>query len=87
MTNQNEQEEPEPEIIQTEPNAVEGKALIQGPKKWEKQNSNKARCSAGVTKKDDRWGNNVMISKIEQESNADSFPSVFVIPNPELEPL
>ena len=52
---------------------------IRGSIKWEK-----SRTSARVTKKPDRWGNNIMISKIEQESPPEeaSLPSVIEIPNP-----
>ena len=39
---------------------------IKGSIKWEKP-----RMSARVTKKPDRWGNNIMISKVEQESTAE----------------
>ena len=52
---------------------------IKGSIKWEK-----SRSSARVTKKPDRWGNNIMISKIEPESavEEESLPSVIEIPNP-----
>ena len=52
---------------------------IKGSIKWEK-----SRSSARVTKKPDRWGNNIMISKIEPESSVkeESLPSVIEIPNP-----
>ena len=54
---------------------------IKGSIKWEKP-----RTSARVTKKPDRLGNNIMISKVEQESTAEeeSLPSVIEIPNPKL---
>ena len=52
---------------------------IQGTVKWEK-----SRTSSRVTKKPDRWGNNVMIAKIEPDSanEEESLPSVMEIPNP-----
>ena len=44
----------------------------------------KPRSSTRVTKKPDRWGNNVMITKVEQESVIEeaSEPSVIEIPAP-----
>ena len=53
---------------------------IKGSIKWEKP-----RTSARVTKKPNRWGNNIMISKIEKESHPEeeeSLPSVIEIQNP-----
>ena len=53
---------------------------IKGSIKWEKP-----RTSARVTKKPDRWGNNIMRSKIEKESQPEeeeSLPSVIEIQNP-----
>ena len=52
---------------------------IKGSIKWEKP-----RTSARVTKNPDRWGNNIMISKIEKESQPEeeSLPSVIEIQNP-----
>ena len=71
----------EEESIQ--PNNSEGATQmpIKGSIKWEKP-----RTSARVTKKPDRCGNIIMISKVEQESTAEeeSLPSVIEIPNPKL---
>ena len=53
---------------------------IKGSIKWENP-----RTSARVTKKPDRWSNNIMISKIEKESQPEeeeSLPSVIEIQNP-----
>ena len=52
---------------------------IKGLVKWEK-----SRASPRVTKKPYRWGHNIMISKIEQESLPEeaSLPRVIDIPNP-----
>ena len=62
-------EEPEVPVQETLP--------IQGSVKWEKP-----RSSASVTNKPDRWDNNVMFSKIEQDSVTEeaSLPSVIEIP-------
>ena len=59
ITNDKRQEE----IAQTaEPTSEPPRIPAKKSVKWEK------RCSERVTKKPDRWGNNVMISKIEKES-------------------
>ena len=55
--------------------------LVKGTVKWEKEASER-RTSERTTKKPDRWGNNVMITKVERESNDEedeSLPSVFEI--------
>ena len=51
------------------------KVPIKGAVKWEK------RISERKTKKPDRWGNNVMVTKVEMESTdeEESLPSVFEI--------
>ena len=71
ITNDKRQEE----IAQTaEPTSEPPRIPAKKSVKWEK------RCSERVTKKTDRWGNNVMISKIEKESTdgeEESLPSVF----------
>ena len=68
----------EDEIESAETSILES-TPIQGTVKWEK-----SRTSSRVTKKPDRWGNNVMISRIEPESanEEESLPSVMEIPNP-----
>ena len=68
----------EDEIESAEKSTLES-TPIQGTVKWEK-----SRTSSRVTKKPDRWGNNVMISKIEPDSvnEEESLPSVMEIPNP-----
>ena len=70
-SSENEIESAEKSILESTP--------IQGTVKWEKSGT-----SSRVTKKPDRWGNNVMISKIEPESanEEESLPSVMEIPNP-----
>ena len=52
---------------------------ISGTVKWEK-----ARSSARVSKKPERWGHNVMVTKIEATSSAEeeSLPRVFEIQKP-----
>ena len=55
------------------------KVPVSGTVKWEK-----ARSSSRVSKKPDRWGHNIMVTKIETTSSAEeeSLPSVFEIKNP-----
>ena len=55
------------------------KLPISGTVKWEN-----ARSSARVSKKPDRWGHNVMVTKLEAASSVEekSLPSVFEIQNP-----
>ena len=64
--------------------AIEEKEEIQnfpvsGTVKWEK-----ARCSSRISKKPDRRGHNIMVTKIEATSSAEeeSLPSVFEIQKP-----
>ena len=61
---------------------------VKGTVKWEKERNSdeRARTSTRVTKKPERWGNNVMVKKIEEASNTEneSLPSVFEIANPNL---
>ena len=68
----------EDEIESAEKSTLES-TPIQGTVKWEK-----SRTSSRVTKKPDRWGNNVMIAKIEPDSanEEENLPSVMEIPNP-----
>ena len=68
----------EDEIESAEKSTLES-APIQGTVKWEK-----SRTSSRVTKRPDRWGNNVMIAKIEPDSanEEENLPSVMEIPNP-----
>ena len=59
---------------------------VKGTVKWEKERNSaeRARTSTRVTKKPDRWGNNIMVTKIEEASSAESesLPSVIEIANP-----
>ena len=73
---QNEDEETNEDQINEPP-----KIPVKGTAKWEKKASER-RASEGTTKKRDRWGNNVMITKVEKVSNDEeneSLPSVFEI--------
>ena len=57
---------------------------MKGTVKWEKKASER-RASERTTKKPDRWGNNVMMTKVERESNDEedeTLPSVFEIKTP-----
>ena len=69
-------EEKQPIAQETE---VNQKLTITGTVKWEK-----ARSSQRVSKKPDRWGHNIMVTKIEAMSSAEeeSLPSVFEIQKP-----
>ena len=80
LTHRNQEEQTansEDEIESAEKSTLES-TPIQGTVKWEK-----SRTSSRVTKKPDRWGNNVMIAKIEPDSanEEESLPSVMEIPN------
>ena len=70
------------EEIQSEEDEINQlpKVPIKGAVKWEK------RISERKTKKPDRWGNNVMVTKVEKESTdeEESLPSVFEIPQTNL---
>ena len=65
------------EEIQSEEDEISHlpKVPIKGAVKWEK------RISERKPKKPDRWGNNVMVTKVEKESTdeEESLPSVFEI--------
>ena len=59
---------------------------VKGTVKWEKERNSaeRARTSTRVTKKPDRWGNNIMVTRIEEVSSAEneSLPTVIEIANP-----
>ena len=85
--------EPESTIPYAEPQEAENKQEEEDPKripvkgtvKWEKERNSaeRARTSTRVTKKPDRWGNNIMVTKIEASSaENESLPSVIEIANP-----
>ena len=85
--------EPESTIPYAEPQEAENnqeedpkRIPVKSTVKWEKERNSaeRARTSTRVTKKPDRLGNNIMVTKIEEASSSEneSLPSVFEIANP-----
>ena len=71
----------EEEKEKQEEKSKEKKVPVKGQIKWEKVAQ---RSSTRTQKKPDWLGNNIMVTKIEQESSVgESLPSVYVIPPPQ----